>query len=116
MWHFERGAGEKTVAAEKRQGGSASITSKAGTLPDRSNYFANRLPPGNLIAHTYETALSPFRYVASGQVPMRKVEVWVDGVKKYQSLYGFSHYAFLDAGIPLSSGTHAIAVLAAGWD
>jgi hypothetical protein len=64
------------------------------------------------------TVYSPVKFSigASGQVPMRKVEVWVDGVKKSESLYGFSHYAFLDASIPLSSGTHNIAIFAAGWD
>jgi hypothetical protein len=57
-----------------------------------------------------------FSIGASGQVPMRKVEVWADGVKKYEQLYAFSRYAYLDASIALSKGTHAITVVAAGWD
>lgn len=57
-----------------------------------------------------------FSIGASGQVLMRKVEVWVDGVKKYEQLYAFSHYAYLDTSLTLAKGTHAITIFSAGWD
>lgn len=49
---------------------------------------------------------------------MRKMEVWVDGVKKYQQLadHDYSHYANLDTRLTLSAGTHRVTVLAAGYD
>lgn len=57
-----------------------------------------------------------FSIGAAGEVPMRKVEVWVDGVKKSQSLYAFSHYAFLDASVALAKGKHAVTIVSVGWD
>ena len=64
------------------------------------------------------TATSPisFRVGAAGQVEMRKVEVWVDGKKAVEQLNGFSKYSFLDDSLVLMSGTHRIAIYAAGWD
>lgn len=57
-----------------------------------------------------------FSFGAAWQVPLRKAEVWVDGVKKVETLYAFSHYAFLDANVALSRGTHAVTLISAGWD
>ncbi len=47
---------------------------------------------------------------------MRKVEVWVDGVKKNEERFGFSHYSFMDSSITLANGTHNVSVIATGWD
>lgn len=58
----------------------------------------------------------PFRIGAAGQVVMRKVEVWVDGVKKGQQLNGFSKYSYFDHTLDLNPGKHRIDVYAAGWD
>jgi FG-GAP-like repeat len=57
-----------------------------------------------------------FHVGAAGQVPMRKVEVWVDGTKKVEQLDGFSHYSFLDKSISLTPGSHKVTIFAAGWD
>lgn len=64
------------------------------------------------------SATSPvvFHVGAAGQVPMRKVEVWVDGTKKVEQLGGFSHYSFLDKSISLTPGSHKVTIFAAGWD
>jgi hypothetical protein len=40
-----------------------------------------------------------FHLGAAGEVPMRKVEVWVDGSKKVEQLDGFSRYTFLDKSL-----------------
>jgi hypothetical protein len=63
-------------------------------------------------------AASPvaFHVGAAGQVPMRKVELWVDGTKKVEQLDGFSHYSFLDKSISLTPGSHKVTIFAAGWD
>lgn len=57
-----------------------------------------------------------FHVGAAGQVPMRKVEVWVDGTKKVEQLDGFSHYSFLDKSISMTPGSHKVTIFAAGWD
>jgi hypothetical protein len=57
-----------------------------------------------------------FHVGAAGQVPMRKVEVWVDGTKKVEQLDGFSRYSFLDKNISMTPGSHKVTIFAAGWD
>jgi hypothetical protein len=57
-----------------------------------------------------------FSFGASWTVPVRKTEVWVDGVKKFQSRYAWGFYGFLDTTLTLSPGTHAITIDSAGWD
>jgi hypothetical protein len=57
-----------------------------------------------------------FHVGAAGQVPMRKVEVWVDGAKEVEQLDGFSHYSFLDKSISMTPGSHKVTIFAAGWD
>jgi hypothetical protein len=58
----------------------------------------------------------PFRVGAAGQTVMRKVEVWVDGVKEVEQLNGFSKYSYLDHTLDLNPGTHQVDIYAAGWD
>lgn len=62
------------------------------------------------------TSPALFSIGAAGPTEMRKIEVWIDGAKKLESLRSFSHYAFLDATTPVSNGTHTITIYAAGWD
>ncbi|MES2220019.1 MAG: FG-GAP-like repeat-containing protein [Acidobacteriota bacterium] len=58
-----------------------------------------------------------FAIGASGDTPMRKVEIWADGKKQAEQFAGaFSNYAFLNASLPLSAGSHRIVVYGAGWD
>jgi hypothetical protein len=57
-----------------------------------------------------------FKVGAAGQVPMRDMEVWVDGKKAALQVGGFSNYTFLNRSLSLSAGTHAVAIFAAGWD
>ena len=58
----------------------------------------------------------PFSIGASGTVPMRDVEVWVDGSKRAVQIDGFSNYTFLKRSVTLNPGTHNVTVFAAGWD
>ena len=57
-----------------------------------------------------------FHVGVAGQVPMRKVEVWVDGTKKVEQLDGFSRYSFLDKSVSMTPGSHKVTIFAAGWD
>jgi len=67
---------------------------------------------------TYSSTSVLFSASAAGQTTMRKVEVWVDGVKKYQETarHNYSHYGFLDVTATLSPGTHRVTIVAAGYD
>ena len=64
------------------------------------------------------TVTSPvsFKAGAAGQVPMRDVEVWIDGKKLGGQVDGFSNYTFLNRSTSLSKGTHTVGIFAAGWD
>lgn len=79
-------------------------------------------PPVGAIGFTFcssttnATSPVPFSIGASGQTEMRKIEVWVDGAKKLESLENFSHYVFLDGSIAMANGSHSVTVYAAGWD
>ena len=58
-----------------------------------------------------------FAIGASGDTPIRKVEVWADGKKQAEQFAGaFTDYAFFNNSLPLVAGSHRIAVLATGWD
>lgn len=67
---------------------------------------------------TYDSTSALFSASAAGQTTMRKVEVWVDGVKKYQEIakHDYSHYGLMDGTVTLSSGTHDVTIIAAGYD
>jgi VCBS repeat protein len=64
------------------------------------------------------TVTSPvgFRIGVAGEVPMRKVEVWVDGHKVVEQIDGFSNYTFMDRSVTLAKGSHQVVIYAAGWD
>ena len=51
-----------------------------------------------------------------GPVPMRDLEVWVDGSKVAEQIDGFSYYTWLDQSVNLSPGAHSVTAYAAGWD
>ena len=81
--------------------------------PVDAAYGINICSPG---ASTSTTAVH-FGIAAGTQTQARKVEVWVDGTKaKEQFAHAFSHYAFMDQDLTLTSGNHTIDVYAAGVD
>lgn len=67
---------------------------------------------------TYSSMSALFAASAAGQTSIRKVEIWVDGVKKYQELakHDYSHYGLLDVTMTLSPGTHQVTIIGAGYD
>jgi len=67
---------------------------------------------------TYDSTSALFSASAAGQTTMRKLEVWVDGVKKYQEIakHDYSHYGLMDGTVTLSPGTHDVTIIAAGYD
>lgn len=90
---------------------------------DTSAWFGGcPLPTGGTGIHlcsptTYTSASAAFSLSAVGIPLMHRMELWVDGVKKYQQFArNYSHYAFLDTTVSLTAGTHKVSVYAAGED
>lgn len=69
-------------------------------------------------ATTYSTTSAQFAVSAAAQTTMRKIEIWVDGVKRYEQLakHDFSHYGTLNCTLTLTTGTHNVTIYAAGYD
>jgi FG-GAP-like repeat len=66
---------------------------------------------------TYTSTKAAFSLSATGVPLMHRMELWVDGAKKYQQFArDYSHAAFLDTTLTLSAGTHKVSVYAAGQD
>jgi len=67
---------------------------------------------------TYSSTSALFAASAAGQTAIRKVEIWVDGVKRYQELakHDYSHYGLMDVTMTLSAGTHQVTIIGAGYD
>jgi hypothetical protein len=67
---------------------------------------------------TFSSGSAKFDVSGAVQTTMRKMEVWIDGVKKYEQLadHDFSHYGVLDTTLTLSPGNHRATVIAAGYD
>ena len=72
----------------------------------------------NVCTPTSAPVASPVRFQIGASLPViaRDIEVWVDGKKLAEQIYGFSQYAYLDRSVSLTPGTHRVGVYAAGWD
>jgi hypothetical protein len=100
---------------------SSTVTTQLNTT---TGNFPTCLAPSssrgiNICLPTYGVAASsPVKFAigASGTVPMRDVEIWVDGKKVAEQIDGFSNYTFLDGSATLTPGSHHLDVYAAGWD
>ncbi len=57
-----------------------------------------------------------FQIGARGTVPMRDIEIWVDGKKLAEQRYGFSFYTYFNGNVSLPAGHHNVTIVAAGWD
>lgn len=93
-------------------------------INDTDAYFGGCAYPDTAIGirvcspTTYSSTSATFSASAAGQTTIRKVEVWVDGVKKYQQIArrDYSHYGDMEGTATLSSGTHQVTIIAAGYD
>ncbi len=108
-----------------------SETSTSGEMTEFINVLVNEstgnfpgcglsgIAEGVAICTPAASATSPVKFSvgAAGPTPMRTAAVWVDGKKVAEQLtHAFSNYSFLDASIPLATGSHAITVYGTGWD
>ena len=67
---------------------------------------------------TYSSTTAQFSASAAGEPIMRNMEIWIDGVKRYQQIAkrDFSHYAHMNTTLNLTAGTHKVAIYAATYD
>jgi hypothetical protein len=57
-----------------------------------------------------------FRIGADFTSPLRKTEVWIDGVKVKESFNSYASYSFLDGRFTLSNGPHRADIYSAAYD
>ena len=57
-----------------------------------------------------------FSFSATSFSPIRKMEVWVDGVKKSETYHVFGYEGFSDVSLALSAGTHRVSFYSGGFD
>jgi hypothetical protein len=57
-----------------------------------------------------------FSFSATSFYPLRKMEVWVDGVKKSETYHVFANQGFSDVSLTLAAGTHTVSFFAGTFD
>ena len=64
------------------------------------------------------TVASPvsFKFSVSSLFPIRKLEVWVDGVKRSETYNSVGEQAFARNSLSLASGKHTVALISGGYD
>jgi hypothetical protein len=57
-----------------------------------------------------------FDLAASSFEPIRKIEVWIDGVKRSETYFSWGLFAFSRPSISVNSGSHRADIYAGNWD
>jgi hypothetical protein len=103
-------------------------TTDANTHPDSADFLINTgtHPVGSCAAPAIgihvcspgSSSASPvkFSFSATSFYPLRKMEVWVDGVKKSETYHVFANQGFSDVSLPLSAGTHTVSFFSGTYD
>ena len=119
------------LLADYNRNGKADVatitTSDANSHPDSAVVMLNQAStPVGKCAPTYgihvcsstTSSTNPVQisFSASTLYQLRKMEVWVDGVKKSESYHVFGQQGFSDVSVTLSSGTHKVDLLAVAVD
>jgi hypothetical protein len=78
------------------------------------------LPPviGIHVCSPGSSSASPvkFSFSATSFYPIRKMEVWVDGVKKSETYHTIGNQAFADVSLAIPAGTHRVSFFSGGYD
>lgn len=61
------------------------------------------------------TTLMPVSFSASAFYPLRKMEIWVDGVKRSETHHVFGTQGYANVTLNVSAGTHQIGLYAVGF-
>jgi hypothetical protein len=57
-----------------------------------------------------------FKMTAASFTPIRKIELWIDGVKKGETFRSFNLYAFSNPTLTIASGSHRADIFAVNYD
>jgi hypothetical protein len=57
-----------------------------------------------------------FRVAASDYKPVRKIELWLNGQKKFETRYSYANYSYADKALSLPAGTYNATLFSAGYD
>jgi len=57
----------------------------------------------------------PVSFSASAFYPLRKMEIWVDGVKRSETRHVFGTQGYANVTVNVSAGTHQIGLYAVGF-
>jgi len=68
------------------------------------------------VANSQVTSPVKFSFSATSFYPIRKMEIWIDGVKRKEAYEVFADEGFSDVNLTLSSGSHHVALFAGGFD
>jgi hypothetical protein len=103
-------------------------TTDANTHPDSADFLINTgtHPVGSCAAPAIgihvcspgASSASPvkFSFSATSFYALRKMEVWVDGVKKSETYHVFANQGFSDVSLPLSAGNHTVSFFSGTYD
>jgi hypothetical protein len=103
-------------------------TTDANTHPDSADFLINTgtHPVGSCAAPAIgihvcspgASSASPvrFSFSATSFYALRKMEVWVDGVKKSETYHVFANQGFSDVSLALSAGTHTVSFFSGTYD
>jgi len=106
---------------------AAITTSNANSHPDSAAVMLNQASTavgkcaptyGIHVCSSTTSSTNPVHvsFSATSLYQLRKVEVWVDGVKKSEGYHVFGQQGFSDVSLTLSSGTHKIDLIAVAVD
>jgi hypothetical protein len=103
-------------------------TTDANTHPDSADFLINTgthavgscaAPAiGIHVCSPGGSSASPvkFSFSATSFYPLRKMEVWVDGVKKSETYHVFANQGFSDVSLALPAGTHTVSFFSGTYD
>jgi hypothetical protein len=111
------------LAATQIIGGGLTMQPLFDLLNTTSGQFPPCSPPGSFGIHVCSpisgtTSGSPvrFRITAASFTPIRKIELWIDGVKKGETYRSFNLYAFCNPTLTVASGSHRADIFAVNYD
>jgi hypothetical protein len=114
---FNRDSKSDLATTAQRQGSLQVL------LNTSAGQFSKCSAPGPVGIHVCNplpgtTVSSPvlFHIAAASFLPIRKIEVWIDGVKKSETYYSWGLFAFSNPRVQISSGSHRADFYAGNWD
>ena len=113
--------GKSDVVFFTDDGTAQAHPNSADVLLNTGGKSAGNCPPPAIGIHVCTpgaSSASPvkFSFSATSFYPLRKMEVWVDGVKKSETFHVFANQGFSDVSLTLAAGTHTVSFFAGTFD